>query len=120
MLHLRIPNAASDRKARFDHLPPQATASILRQDSQVMQITPPPIVAAEHGTDQPRAISGDQAEAWIPIQEGPKLLWGVGFVQSHPFRLAPQIEHGFEIAGCHGRKHNVHGFRVPARLPWRR
>ena len=102
------PHRSQRCKAPLDHLTPQTTASILRQDRQVMQIATPSFMAAEHGTNQTWAISGNQTEPRISVQEGPKLFLGVGFVQSHPFHPAPQIEHGFEIAGCHGRECDIH------------
>src|SRR5271165_5459372 len=94
-------------KALFDHLPCQATTSILGQDRQVIQITTPTIVTAKDGSYQPRTVSGDQVQARIPIQVGPKLIGSVGLVQPHAACLAPKRKHGLQIAGRHGRYGNV-------------
>jgi hypothetical protein len=106
-------------KAHFDHLPSQATTSILGQDSQVIQITTPTIVAAKDGSYQPRAVSGDQAEARIPIQVRPKLIGSIGLVQPHTACLAPKSKHCIQIVGRHGGYGNVHPIILVHDKPYR-
>jgi hypothetical protein len=101
------------RQARFDHLPSHTTSTILRQDSQMMQIATPSVVAAKHRAYQLYAVSGNQAKARISIQKGSKLAGIVRFIQPNPFRCAPKTKHGFELAICHARECDIH-------IIWRR
>ena len=110
---LENPQCCQGCKARFDHLPPQTTASMLGHHGQMMQIATPSIVTAKHGTDQSWAISGNQAEARILIQEGPKVIWGVGFVQPHAIRVLHKASTSSRSAAVIGE--NVMSINSPSK-----
>jgi hypothetical protein len=70
-----------------------ALPSILGMHGQVMNVTPPAIVAAQYRPGKFAVAFSDKAHTGIPVKVGLDALSGVGAAEANAFSLQPQVHH---------------------------
>src|SRR2546421_11574644 len=70
-------------------------------DGQMMKVTAPAIMPAEHGADKLRAVSRYKAHSRIALEVARHVWPGIRFIQAHSLGLAPQSVNFIEIIDGH-------------------
>jgi len=81
---------AEFRQTGIYQSPADASLTMPLGHREMMQVTAPAVVAAQHGANYPAILLRNETEAWIVPQKRGDGPARVGFIQSHPFRAPPQ------------------------------
>ncbi len=82
---------------------PDSLLPVLGGNGEVMQIAPPPVVAADDRADDSAVPARDEAQAGVALQVAPERLRRIGVSQRQPLGGYPELEHGRYVGGLHRR-----------------
>src|SRR5579859_1076078 len=88
---------AEFRQTGMDQLPTNALLTVPPGHRQMMQITAPAIVTAEHGANEATVLFSNKTETRIASQIRRDGRTRVGFVQPHTLSPPPQCEDGIVV-----------------------
>ena len=97
------------RQAVFHQGPAESLPAVFRVHRQVVEISPPAIVPAEHGRHHPHLVDGHVTQAGVAEQVVADIVPGVGLTQADALAGAPQGGHLVVVFHGHGLDLEFHG-----------